>query len=91
MHGHHRHKMIRRHAMRRRTESGPPWRGRGRQRDAMIRGFLDENPECAEKLLRYGIDQMRARDFSDEEIRTHFEEMQQCGQFAEVNIDGLLG
>lgn len=57
----------------------------------MMRGFIDENPECAEKLLRYGVARMREDDFTDEEIRAHFEEMHECGHFENVDIDSILG
>lgn len=91
MHGHHRRMMVRRYAMRRGAGSSHPRRGRGWGRGAMMRGFLDENPECAEKMLRYGVAQMRDEDFSDEEIRAHFEEMRECGHFGDVDIDHILG
>lgn len=91
MHGHHKRMKMRRHAMRRCADAGPPMRGRGRGRGAIIRGFLDENPDIAEKFIRYGIAEMRERDFTDEEIRAHLEEMHECGHMDEFDIDSLLG
>lgn len=79
---------MRRLGMRRFADDGPPMRGRGR--GAMIRGFLDANPECADKFLRYGVAEMRERDFTDDEIRAHLEEMHGCGHTDDIDIDSLL-
>jgi hypothetical protein len=77
--------------MRRHAGAGPPFRGRGRGPGLLIRGFLDENPDVAERLLRYGVDRMRAADYSDEEIRAHVEEMHGCGHFDDLDVDSILG
>ena len=90
MHGHHKRMMMRRHAMKRCALAGHPRRSRGWGQGAMMRDFLDENPECAEKMLRYGVARMRDEDFSDEEIRSHFAEMHECGHFADVDVDTIL-
>lgn len=83
---HHRghHRMMRRMARRRRF-GGPP---AGSVRARMMFEFLQENPECAEKLARYGAARMREDGFTDEEIREHLEHLHDHGLSGE--IDGLL-
>jgi hypothetical protein len=56
-----------------------------------MRGFLDENPECADKMLRHGVSQMRDEGYADDEIRYHFNALNECGHFGEIDIDSVLG
>ena len=86
-HHHHRRMKMRRIAQRRglRPGFGPGPRGFG-----FMHGFLDENPEFADKMLRYGVAQMRAEGHSDEEIRDHLDALHECGHLSEIDIDSVL-
>ena len=55
-----------------------------------MRGFLAENPECADKMARYGVAKMRDDGFSDDEIRAHFADLLECGHLDGIDIDDLL-
>ena len=56
----------------------------------MIRSFLDENPECAEKLALHGIERMREEGFSDGQIRDHFDHLHYAEHHDMLDIDDLL-
>lgn len=88
---HRRHMMkMRRMAMRRRggPRFGPPFGGP--ERGGMMRGFLQENPDVAERLARYGAAQLREEGWSDEDIREHLAHMQERGFLAELDPDTLF-
>jgi len=66
----------------------PVRRLRGRRR--MMRGFFTENPECNDKMVRYGVARMRDEDFTDDEIRAYLEDLHDCGHLGDIDIDGIL-
>jgi hypothetical protein len=57
----------------------------------MVSGFLEENPECAEKLARYGVERMREDGFTDDDIRDHFDHLHYHGYGTDIDVDDLLG
>lgn len=57
----------------------------------MMGGFMDANPDCADKMLRYGVAQMREEGFSEEEIRDHLDALSECGHVSDADIDTVLG
>ena len=71
-----------------RCGDGPRFGGRGRR--GMIRGFLDENPDVAERVARYGADRLRAEGWSDDEIRDHFEHIRECDLLADLDVDTIF-
>lgn len=80
---HHRghHRMMRR--MGRRRRFGGPMTGPGRF--GMMFEFLQENPECAEKLARYQAARMREDGFTDDEIRDRLEHLHDHGLVGEID------
>lgn len=56
----------------------------------MIHRFLDENPECVEKLALYGIERMREEGYSDNEIRDRFDHFRDAEHLDPLDIDDLL-
>lgn len=85
MHEHHHYRRMR---MRRSLALGPRSRMRGFR---MMGGFMDANPDCADKMLRYGVAQMREEGFSEEEIRDHLDALSECGHVSDADIDTVLG
>jgi hypothetical protein len=71
-----------------RRGEGPRFGGHGRR--GMIRAFLDENPDVAERLARYSADRLRAEGWSDDEIRDHFDHIRERGLLADLDIDTIL-
>lgn len=69
---------------------GPPFASRGHGRGGMMRGFFAENPECADKMARYGVAKMREEGLSDDEIRERVSQMQERGFLADLDIDTIL-
>ncbi|MDX2344278.1 MAG: hypothetical protein QNL12_11360 [Acidimicrobiia bacterium] len=67
---------------------GPPFGGRGR--GGMMRDFFTENPDCAEKMARFGVAKMREDGLSDDEIREHMTHMKGRNFLPELDIDHLL-
>lgn len=89
-HGGHRRRIMK---MRRKGRGegprfGPPFAGPGR--GAMMRGFFAENPDCADKMARYGVAKMRADGLSDDEIRDHLSHQQERGFVADLDIDSIM-
>ena len=83
------HRRWMRHNMRRGRRFGPPVGDpRGRH---ILRDFLDDNPECAERLARYSVARMRDDGMTDAEIRRHLETAQHHGLASRLDIDDLLG
>ena len=85
------------HKMRMRHMAGRRGRGRGfgpqfggPARGEMMSGFLAENPDCAEKMARYGVKTMLEEGFTRDEIRDHLAHMQDRGFMPDINIDGIL-
>lgn len=72
----------------RRAGFGPPFGDPGPR--GMIREFFTENPDCAEKMARYGVARMREDGLSDEEIREHVAHMQGRGFLPGLEIDSIL-
>lgn len=78
---------MRRRAMRRGCGpgSGPGGPGRG-----LLHGFLAENPDVAERLARYGVAQLRAEGYEDDEIREHVARMGERGLLGDLDVADLL-
>jgi hypothetical protein len=72
----------------RRAGYGPPFAGPGR--GGMIKEFFVENPDCADKMARYGVLRMRQDGFSDDEIREHVTHIQRRGFLPDLEIQDLL-
>lgn len=89
---HHKHhiRMMRRMAKRRGRGFGPPPGGPGAGRGRMIRGFFAENPDCAEKMARYGVAKMKEEGVPADEIRDHLDHMQERGLLADLDIEAIL-
>lgn len=85
---HHIRMMKRMH--RRRRGFGPPRGGLGAGRGRMIRGFLAENPDCAEKMARYGVARMKEDGVPTDEIREHLEHMQERGLLPDLDVEAIL-
>ena len=56
----------------------------------MILGFLAENPDCAERMARYGVTMMKEEGVMSNEIRGHLEDMKQSGLLPGLDIEALL-
>ncbi len=84
------HRRWMRHSMRRGARRfGQPTGGpRGR---AVLRDFLEDNPDCAERLTRYGVARMRDDGMTDEDIRDHLDHVRHHGFAPELDLDDLLG
>ncbi len=67
---------------------GPPFGGPGR--GGIMRGFLAENPDIAERLARYGVAKLREEGWSDEDIREHLDHMKERDLLSDLDIDTLL-
>lgn len=83
MHGHHHRRMRIRHMAFR--CGGPRFGRRG-----IMRGFLAENPDCADKMLRYNVAWMRDEGFTEDEIRAHLEDLNEGGYPVDFDIDTVL-
>lgn len=75
--------------MRRRLAHGHS-RHFGPGRRGMIEEFLADNPECASKLARYGVDQMRDMGFDENEVRSLVEHMNRDGLLSDADISAIL-
>ncbi|MEA2000796.1 MAG: hypothetical protein U9N84_02765 [Actinomycetota bacterium] len=85
------HKMKMRHMAGRRGRGrgfGPSFGGLAR--GEMMSGFLAENPDCAEKMARYGVKTMLEEGFTRDEVRDHLTHLQEHGFMPDLNIDGIL-
>ena len=92
MHKHssrHRRHVVRmgRRAMRR--GRGPGFGPSGARR-GLLHGFLTENPDVAERLARYGVAQLRAEGYEDDEIRDHIAHMSERGLLGDLDVADLL-
>lgn len=87
-HARHRMRMMRR--MRNGRGGFGPRGGPGAGRGRMIRGFLAENPDCAEKMARYGAAKMKEEGVTTDEIRGHLQHMQERGLLPDLNIEDIL-
>jgi hypothetical protein len=67
---------------------GPPHKRWGRR--AMVHEFLAENPDCAEKLARFGVRKMRQMGFENDEIRDFVEHRHHDDLLSDVDIDSIL-
>ncbi len=88
---HRRHKMKMRRMSKgrgKRAGFGPPSGASGRGR--IIKEFFVENPDCAEKMARYGVRRMREDGLTDDEIRKHVTHMQERGLLPDLEIADLL-
>jgi hypothetical protein len=56
----------------------------------MMLGFLAENPDCAERMARYGVTMMKQEGVPAEEIREHLEHMQERGLLPDLEIEVVL-
>jgi hypothetical protein len=56
----------------------------------MMLGFLAENPDCAERMARYGVTRMKEEGVPAEEIREHLEHMQERGLLPDLEIEVVL-
>ncbi len=56
----------------------------------MIRGFFAENPDCAEKMARYGVTRMKEEGVPTDEIREHLEHMRERGLLPDLDVEEIL-
>jgi hypothetical protein len=56
----------------------------------MIRGFLEENPDCADRALRHSVARMQNEGFCEDEIRAYLEDLHDCAHLHDVDIDSVL-
>ena len=88
---HRRHMMKMRRMATNRGEGprfAPPFGGPGR--GGMMRGFFAENPDCADKMARYGVAEMREEGLADDTIRERLTHMQGRGFLPDLDIDAIL-
>ena len=58
--------------------------------NGLMAGFLEENPDCANELARYGVERMREDGLTDDEIRDHFDHLHEHGFGTGIDVDDLL-
>ena len=56
----------------------------------MMKGFLADNPDCAAKLARHWVAEMRGMGFEDGEIREFLEHTNRDGLLSEEVIQTIL-